>query len=81
MNISTDPHLKSSAFLTDTLLKPEYANSFSDQKTAFNIAYKTGLSFWNWIEQPGNEYDLKIFASAMEGMTNFFVRNSMPGGK
>ena len=77
---STEHIFKSSAYLADTLLDPTSTNSFAAEKTAFNKAFNTDVAFWNWIEQPGNEHHLKLFAFAMDGMTHFFVRNALPGG-
>lgn len=71
--------MKAGAFVTDTLLDPATRDSFAVDKTGFNAAYKTPLPFWAWIELPGNERDLQLFGLAMEGMTNFFVRDTTDG--
>lgn len=75
----TDHIMKAGAFVTDTLLDPATRDSFAVDKTGFNAAYKTPLPFWAWIELPGNERDLQLFGLAMEGMTNFFVRDTTDG--
>lgn len=75
----TDHIFKASSHLTDTLINPATRDSFAVQDSAFNTAYGTPLPFWAWLEQPGNERDLQLFGLAMEGMTNFFVRDSTGG--
>ncbi|KII92454.1 hypothetical protein PLICRDRAFT_172543 [Plicaturopsis crispa FD-325 SS-3] len=53
--VAHDEAFKSSAYLADAFCHPDYALSHAPNRTAFNLAYKTDLPFFEWIEQPGNE--------------------------
>lgn len=67
---STDQVFKSSSFLADAMLDPDFANSFEGNKTPFNKAYKTDLATFDWLDQPENKADLQLFSLAMVGGTN-----------
>ncbi|KII92455.1 hypothetical protein PLICRDRAFT_50832 [Plicaturopsis crispa FD-325 SS-3] len=64
-----DEFFKSSAYLAETFCNPEYAQSYASNKTALNLAFKTDLEFFSWIETPGNEDRLRKFGTAMSVLT------------
>ncbi|KAI5123841.1 hypothetical protein M0805_009133 [Coniferiporia weirii] len=71
---------KSSAYLTDSLMDPEYVDSFEVDKTAFNVAFGTDLPIWAWFEKPENKHHLQIFSLAMEGGTKLIPQDAVLKG-
>ena len=69
---STDDVLKSSAFMAECVTTPGYALSDDPTKTAFNIAFNTELSVFQWFELPENEERRRTFGIAFEGGKNMF---------
>ena len=67
---SLDEGFKTSSYLTETLLDPEFAHAYEVNKTAFNKAYNVKEDVWTWFETPGNELRLARFGAAMNGMKN-----------
>jgi hypothetical protein len=65
-----DEGFKTSSYLTETLLDPEFGHSFESNKTAFNKAYNVKEEIWTWFEAPGNELYLTRFGAAMNGIKN-----------
>ena len=59
--------MKSSSYLTESLLDPKTAMSQEPHEVAFNLAFKTDLPIWEWFEAKGNEHRLLRFGIAMEG--------------
>lgn len=51
----TDEGLRSGALLQEALFNPKTAHSEELEETAFNYAFNTKLSFWDWCEQPENK--------------------------
>lgn len=52
------------------LLSPEFGHTYDVTHTAFQLAFKTDLPAWSWLEKPGQEYALRRFAVAMAGVQN-----------
>lgn len=56
---------KTSAFLADALTDPAIAASDAVNETAFNVAWKTDMDYWSWLDVPDNEMYLERFSIAM----------------
>jgi len=65
-----DEAFKSSSYLTETLLDPEFGHAFEPTKTALNKAFNVEGHTWTWFEEPDNKLRLTRFGAAMTGMTN-----------
>ena len=59
--------MKAASYLQEALLDPAYVNSEEPTETAFNLAFKTDLSLWDWFELSANEKRRVRFGIAMEG--------------
>ncbi|EKM51830.1 uncharacterized protein PHACADRAFT_212446 [Phanerochaete carnosa HHB-10118-sp] len=66
----SDYSMKAAAYMPETLLDP---SSAATGKTAFNRAYKTELSSFEWLRQPENAYIHRRFNMAMEGIAKMSV--------
>ncbi|KAI5123842.1 hypothetical protein M0805_009134 [Coniferiporia weirii] len=69
-----------SAYLTDAVLDSKLANSFEVDKTAFNVAFRTDLPVWAWLELPENKADPQLFSLAMEGGTKLVPQDAVLKG-
>ncbi|KAI0341313.1 O-methyltransferase [Trametopsis cervina] len=69
--VSGDEGLKSTGYLQEVLSDPEFTSSGEPTKTAFNKAYKTDLTFWEWADLPENAAILRRTGNAMTSLTNF----------
>jgi hypothetical protein len=67
---SLDEGFKSSSYLTETLLDPEFGQAYESNKTAFNKAHNVKEDIWSWYEAPGNRLRLARFGAAMNGVKN-----------
>jgi hypothetical protein len=67
---SLDEGFKTSSYLTETLLDPEFGHAYESNKTAFNKAYNVKGDLWTWYEAPGNKLRLTRFGAAMNGVKN-----------
>ena len=67
---SLDIGFKSSSYLTETLLDPEFGHAYEPNKTAFNKAYNVNEDLWSWFERPDNRLNLVRFGAAMNGLKN-----------
>ena len=67
---SLDIAFKSSGYLTETLLDPEFGHAYEANKTAFNKAYNVNEDSWSWLERPENRLHLVRFGAAMNGLKN-----------
>lgn len=76
----TDEGLKSSSYLEDALLGPETAKLHEPNETAFNLAFKTDMPYWQWLETPENEQRLARFGIAMKGGKQSVAPNSILEG-
>ena len=61
---------KSSSYLTETLLDPEFGHAYKANKTAFNKAYNVNEDIWSWLERPENRLNFVRFGAAMNGLKN-----------
>ncbi|GJE87393.1 S-adenosyl-L-methionine-dependent methyltransferase [Phanerochaete sordida] len=66
----TDEGMKAAAYLAETLLDSNTAQSQEPTQTALNLAFRTDLPAWEWLESKGNEHRLARFAIAMDGSKN-----------
>ena len=67
---SLDEGFKTSSYLTETLLDPEFAHAYEPNKAAFNKAYNVKENLWTWFEAPDNRLRLARFGAAMNGVKN-----------
>src|SRR5882762_2535733 len=67
---SLDEGFKSSSYLTETLLDPEFGHAYEPNKAAFNKAHNVKEEIWTWFEAPGNKLRLTRFGAAMNGLKN-----------
>jgi hypothetical protein len=67
---SLDDGFKSSSYLTETLLDPEFGHANEPNKTALNKALNIKGDFWSSLQGPDNRLRLARFGSAMNGMKN-----------
>lgn len=67
LRCSTDEALKTGGYLEDALFDPKIAKSYDPTETAFNLAFNTKLSAWQWLETPENAHRLTRFGLAMRG--------------
>jgi hypothetical protein len=77
---SLDMGFKSSCYLTETLLDPEFAHAHEPNKATFNKAYNVKEDAWSWIERPENKLHLVRFGAAMNGLTNATPANAILKG-
>ncbi|KAH9054229.1 O-methyltransferase [Lactarius vividus] len=72
-----DEAFKSSSYLTEALLDPEFGHATEPTKTALNKAFKFEGDMWNWFEGPNNRLRLARFGSAMTNVTNMTPEDSI----
>ena len=77
---SLDLGFKSSSYLTETLLDPEFGHAYEANKTAFNKAYNVSEGLWSWLERPENRLNLIRFGAAMNGSKNASPANAILKG-
>jgi hypothetical protein len=77
---SLDEAFKSSAYLPETLLDPDFAHSSDANKAALNKAFKWEGDMWNWYETPENRLRLARFGAAMSGLRNMSSPNAILEG-
>jgi hypothetical protein len=77
---SLDEGLKSSSYLTETLLDPELGYAHQSDKTAFNKAHNVEEDFWSWLERPDNRLRLARLGAAMDGLKNATPANAILEG-
>jgi hypothetical protein len=77
---SLDVGFKSSSYLTETLLDPEFGRAYEANKTAFNKAYNVKEDVWSWMERPENRLHLVRFGAAMNGLKNASPANAILEG-
>ncbi|KAI0265261.1 S-adenosyl-L-methionine-dependent methyltransferase [Russula aff. rugulosa BPL654] len=65
-----DEGFKTSSYLTETLLDPEFGHAYESNKTAFNKAFNVKEDVWTWFEAPENKLRLTRFGAAMNGLKN-----------
>ena len=85
MTYASDSHLsvhhagKAFPYLSDVLLDPVFSKSYDPEKTAFSKSFKTEKSLFAWLEEEGNENELKLFGYAMNGYRNLAGMGGMSG--
>ena len=67
--------------MPETLVDPETAHSYHVAKTAFNRAFRTELSMFDWLNLPENKRALKTFSMAMPGVAKLLPKDNLPQGK
>ncbi|KAI0293874.1 S-adenosyl-L-methionine-dependent methyltransferase [Multifurca ochricompacta] len=65
-----DEGFKSSAYLTETILDPDYGHATEPGRTALNKACGFKGDLWSWLEGPENRLRLARFGAAMNGVKN-----------
>ncbi|EJD43680.1 O-methyltransferase [Auricularia subglabra TFB-10046 SS5] len=61
----TDEMFKTSAYMTEVLTDPATAKSEEPDQTPVQRAFRTKLTYWDWMDLPENEHVLKRFGMAM----------------
>ncbi|KAE9392372.1 S-adenosyl-L-methionine-dependent methyltransferase [Gymnopus androsaceus JB14] len=69
-----DEGLKSAVFFSKYLQNPE------DSLPAFNMAFNTGATAWEWYGEHGNEWRGRRFAAAMKGNAKRFATEIISNG-
>ena len=77
---SLDMGFKTSGYLTETLLDPEFGHAYEANKTAFNKAYNVNEDKWSWLERPENKLRIFRFGAAMNGLKNVMPANAILEG-
>ncbi|KAH8978956.1 S-adenosyl-L-methionine-dependent methyltransferase, partial [Lactarius akahatsu] len=75
-----DDAFKSSSYLTETLLDPEFGHATEPTKTALNKAFGFKGDMWDWIESPTNRLRHARFGDAMINMTNMTPEDAILEG-
>jgi hypothetical protein len=57
--------LKTAGYFIDVILDHKYTNSGEPSETAFNMAFKTDLPYFEWLSKPEQAYKNKRFAAGM----------------
>ncbi|SJL09154.1 uncharacterized protein ARMOST_12530 [Armillaria ostoyae] len=77
---SADEVFKSSTYLAEALLDKQLGHSDDHKDCPFSYVFKTDKNMFDWYEEPGNEYRLKRFSAAMEGMAKLDPPNAILAG-
>ena len=77
---SLDEGFKTSSYLTETLLDPEFGHATEPTKAALNKAFRFEGDIWNWFEGPDNRLRLARFCAAMAGLRNMAQENVILDG-
>ncbi|KAH9033355.1 S-adenosyl-L-methionine-dependent methyltransferase [Lactarius pseudohatsudake] len=80
ISLNLDDAFKSSSYLTETLLDPEFGHATEPTKTALNKAHGFEGDMWDWIESPNNRLRLARFGDAMINMTNMTPEDAILEG-
>ncbi|KAH9042198.1 S-adenosyl-L-methionine-dependent methyltransferase [Lactarius pseudohatsudake] len=75
-----DEGFKSSSYLTETLLDPEFGHATEPTKTALNKALGIEGDMWSWFEGPGNGLRLARFGASMTGLKNMSSQDTLLDG-
>jgi hypothetical protein len=68
---SGDEFFKSAAFLTEAMTDPTSAHSRLPNQAAFNLAWNTDSNFFQFMEQPENEFRSQRFGMAIKATEGF----------
>ena len=77
---SLDVGFKSSSYLTESILDPEFGHVNDPNKTALGKTFNFDGGFWNWLELPENKLRLARFGAAMNGINNMSYPNAILEG-
>ncbi|KAH9012305.1 S-adenosyl-L-methionine-dependent methyltransferase [Lactarius hengduanensis] len=80
ISLILDDVFKSSSYLTETLLDPEFGHATEPTKTALNKAFGFEGDMWDWIERPNNRLRHARFDDAMINMTNMTPEHAILEG-
>lgn len=69
---STDEGLKITSCLSDAVMDPKTTHSTEINEAAFQRAFNTPLSFFEWLEQPEQDYKRKRYGVGMPGALSPF---------
>ncbi|KAF8486791.1 S-adenosyl-L-methionine-dependent methyltransferase [Russula ochroleuca] len=75
-----DEGFKSSSYLTETLLDPQFGHAYESNKTAFNKVYNVEEDIWTWFEAPDNRLRLSRFGAGMNGFKNMSSPDAILAG-
>lgn len=75
-----DVGFKSSSYLTETLLDPEFGHATEPTKTALNKAFGIEGDMWSWLEHPDNRLRLARFGAGMAGSRIMTKQDALLGG-
>ena len=81
--IRTDEMLKAASHFVEANLDPLFSHSYSTTNTAFNLSFKTNLSYWEWIESGAGDSKLSRMsrtAAAMKATQKWEDRDSILTG-
>jgi len=75
-----DEGFKSSSYLPETLLDPEFGHAYEPNKTALNKAYNIEGDYWGWLERSDNKINFVRFGASLRGMKNLTSPNNILEG-
>ena len=64
-------NMKTASYLIDNLLDPRTSHSDEPTEAAWQLAHKTPLPCYEWLEEPENIASLKKFPNAMRATTHY----------
>lgn len=67
---SADEVMKSLSYLTEAVFDPVSGHADDFRDIAFNRAFNTPLSTWEFFDTPEHEYRMRRFGMSMEGQKN-----------
>lgn len=65
--LRTELLMKVGTHLTENLVDPKTSHSQEPNQAPLNLAFNTNYSFYEWMNQPGNEFNRVRFDIAMHG--------------
>ena len=80
MNILLTLHRTDESLATAPFINQWFKNP-GDAEAPFNLGMKTSLSLWEWLEQPGNEWRAKRFATMMAGSSSQYPESLVTNGR
>src|ERR1700742_3524831 len=84
MALRTDEMMKASVHMTEAYTDPTLHKAYLPTETAFSIALKTKLPYWEWLESRTNECSplrLKRTAAAMNATRSWEDEDGIISGK
>ncbi|KIP03318.1 hypothetical protein PHLGIDRAFT_94938, partial [Phlebiopsis gigantea 11061_1 CR5-6] len=80
VGLCTDELFKASAYLTDCYLPKKGLQPGDEMYAPFNVAFGTGMRYFEWLEKRENAFRLRRFGKAMTGTEKWEVPGSIIGG-